>query len=93
MAFITHVGILTKSICSWRYLGSQGQQLSPWVYYIYFHKVVNLMILSTGAKFASDRRFEYNYSLLGFLIDILLNVEVLLFILGSSFAYFGYDDH
>lgn len=51
------------------------------------------MILSTGAKFASDRRFEYNYSLLGFLIDILLNVEVLLFILGSSFAYFGYDDH
>lgn len=61
--------------------------------YIYFHKVVNLMILSTGAKFASDRQFEYNYSLIGFVIDILLNVEVLLFILGSSFAYFGYDDH
>ena len=72
---------------------SQGQQLSPWVYYIYFHKVVNLMILSTGAKFASDRRFEYNYSLIGFVTDILLNVEVLLFILGSLFAYFGYDDH
>lgn len=76
MAFITHVGILTKSIWSMEIFGvSQGQQLSPCVYYFYFHKVVNLMILSTGAKFASDRRFEYNYSLLGFVKDILLNVK------------------
>ena len=76
MAFITHVGILTKSICSMEIFGvSQGQQLSPCVYYFHFHKVVNLMILSTGAKFASERRFEYNYSLLGFVKDILLNVK------------------